>query len=370
MTRFVTPLIALLVCGTALAGCASNGAGLLSSLNASKKTASVADPKTQAAATDPALPTDMESGVRQAQQQRLAGNYDDAIHILSQLMLVASDDPRVVGEYGKTLAQKGRAQEAVQFLTRATELQPADWSLYSALGVAYDQTGDQASARAAYEHALALRPNEPSVLNNYALSRMLAKDPDMARQLIARAQNAGGASDPKIARNIELVNKLAPAPAAVAEQKAVSAQAPGTAVHAPTPVSSQLLPALTPSTHDAQAQQAQQHPAPSSQVVMQAVPADALAGPVKTASHAPTSLTLRAAAKTSEPTPKPMAKADTKIAAKTDTRPVKPVDAKSVANGAESKTAKAAETKTDAKPDNAPAVKSAIPALRQTASAY
>ncbi len=376
MTRFVTPLIALLVCSTALTGCASDGAGLLSSLNASKKTASVPDPKTQAAA-DPALPTDIESGVRQAQLQRLAGNYDDAIHTLSQLMLVASDDSRVVGEYGKTLAQKGRAQEAVQFLTRATELQPTDWSLYSALGVAYDQTGDQASARAAYEHALQLHPNEPSVLNNYALSRMLANDPNMARQLITRAQNAGGASDPKIARNIELVNKLTPVPTA-AEQKAVSTQTPGTAVHAPTPVSSQLLPALTPSTHDAQAQQAQQHPAPSSQVVMQAVPADPLAGPVKTASHAPAPPTLHVAAKTGDPTSKPVAKADTKVAAKTDTRPVKPDDAKSVAKGSESKTPKTAETKTDAKsdaksdakPDNAPAVKSAIPALRQTASAY
>ena len=74
------------------------------------------------------------------------------------MMLVASDDPRVVGEYGKTLAEKGRAQDAVQFLTRATELQPNDWTLYSALGVSYDQIGDQASARMAYEHALALKP--------------------------------------------------------------------------------------------------------------------------------------------------------------------------------------------------------------------
>ena len=98
------------------------------------------------------------------------------MHILSQLMLVASDDPRVVSEYGKTLAQKGRAQEAVQFLTRASELQPNDWTLYSALGVAYDQLGNQSAARIAYEHALTLQPGEASVLNNYALSRMLAND--------------------------------------------------------------------------------------------------------------------------------------------------------------------------------------------------
>ena len=188
---------------------------------------------------------DIESSVRDAQQKRLAGHYDEAIGILSQVMLVASDDPRVIGEYGKTLAEKGRAQDAVQFLTRATELQPNDWSYYSALGVAYDQVGDQASARLAYEHALQLKPGEPSTLNNYALSRMLANDPAMARELIARAQAAGGASDPKIARNIALVNNLAPKPEAAAVAQPAAApdhSAAGTPVGTPMPVTSSPLP--------------------------------------------------------------------------------------------------------------------------------
>ena len=73
-------------------------------------------------------------------------------------MLVASDDPRVVAEYGKSLAQKGRAQDAVEFLNRAIELSGNDWTLYSALGVSYDQLGNQTAARTAYEHALALKP--------------------------------------------------------------------------------------------------------------------------------------------------------------------------------------------------------------------
>jgi hypothetical protein len=182
-------------------------------------------------------------------------------------MLVASDDPRVVGEYGKTLAEKGRASEAVQFLTRATELQPRDWTLYSALGVAYDEAGDQISAGRAYEHALALRPGEPAILNNYALSRMLASDPAMARQLIATAASAGGASDPVIARNIALVNALASQPAPMAFQ-APAAKGSDVALRAPTPI---VTPAALPAV-----------PAVSNpQVVMQAVPADPLAGPVK-----------------------------------------------------------------------------------------
>ena len=268
---------------------------------------------TKAAAADIAdskLPTDVEGGVRTAQLERVAGKYDEAIHTLSQLMLIASDDPRVIGEYGKTLAEKGRAQDATQFLGRAIELQSNDWTLYSALGVAYDQLGDQTEARKAYEHALSIKPGEPSVLNNYALSRMLANDPAQARQLIARAQIAGGGSDPKIARNIALVNGLAPAPApeAVLVPKAAPAQMAASArLGAPTPLGVHALP---PVAQTAANVPAQKPVTPSPQVVMQAVPFDPLAGPVKTATHAPTPLI----AKKAEPAPKLASKDDGKSA--------------------------------------------------------
>jgi Flp pilus assembly protein TadD len=300
MMRFAPSLASLLLCGSVLAGCASDNSGVLGSIGQHKNVF--------ASAGSDALTTDVDSGVRQAQQARLAGRYDDAIHTLSQLMLLASDDPRVVGEYGKALVEKGRAREAVQFLTRATELQPRDWTLYSALGVAYDEAGDQISAGRAYEHALALRPGEPAILNNYALSRMLASDPAMARQLIASAASAGGASDPVIARNIALVNSLALAPTPVAQAaqspQALAAKAPAADIASRAPIAT---PAALPAV-----------PAVSNpQVVMQAVPADPLAGPVKSRA-------------------KPQAK------------PVTPDD----------KTAKAADAK------------SAIPDLRQTALNY
>ena len=174
MLRFAPRVTVLLLCGAALAGCASTSD--VSKLTGGD-TAKGHAQKEEAQASDKlATPTDLESGVRQAQLLRYAGKYDEAVNILSQLMLVASDDARVVSEYGKTLAQMGRAQEAQEFLSRAIELSGNDWTLYSALGVSYDQLGNQVSARTAYEHALALRPEEPSVLNNYALSRMLAGD--------------------------------------------------------------------------------------------------------------------------------------------------------------------------------------------------
>src|SRR4051812_7975101 len=165
------------------------------------------DPATKAeskpAVQQPA--TNLEDSIRQAQMLRLAGQYPEAIKHLSQLMMLASDDSRVISEYGKTLTSMGRASDAVNFLTRAQQLQPNDWTIYSALGVAYDQVGDQNSAKNVYETALKLKPEEPSVLNNYALSRMLAKDPEAARKLAARAEGANSIADSKIARNVAMI---------------------------------------------------------------------------------------------------------------------------------------------------------------------
>jgi hypothetical protein len=116
------------------------------------------------------------------------------------------------------------------------------------------------------------------VLNNYALSRMLAGDTEGAKTIMARAQAAGGASDAKIAANIALVNKLvakadvsASKPAAQAQNIQPSTEKQQT-VAAPTPVAATALP---PANAD---------------VVMQPVPADPLAGPVKPATHKPTAI--------------------------------------------------------------------------------
>ncbi|HUO89355.1 MAG TPA: tetratricopeptide repeat protein [Rhizomicrobium sp.] len=241
--------VSVALCATAVTGCSA-----LSGDNDRSNLASETPAETSTA------PLDIASSVQQAQDLRTKGDLNGAMRILSQLMLAAPDDSRIVGEYGKLLVQQGRIGDAVQFLNRAIQLQPSDWTYYSALGVAYDQMGDRSDARLAYEHALTLKPNEPAVLNNYAMSRMLAGDTAAARALMARAQ-ATGSTDPKIAANLELLNHM-PNPAAPAP----------TAARAPT------APAAAPTARTAKA--APQPLAGGAHVVMQAVPADPLAGPV------------------------------------------------------------------------------------------
>jgi Flp pilus assembly protein TadD len=196
----------------------------------------------------------VDSNLSKVQSLRAGGDYAGAVKILSQLLLVSPDNARVIGEYGKVLAEQGRAREAVEFLTRATMLSPEDWALHSALGVAYDETGDYAKARIAYEAALKLKPGEASALNNYAMSRMMAGDAPMAKNLIHQA--AAASRDLKIARNLAMIDELAahapaqmPAPVAAAAPKPVEPAAPRPAIaQAPLPAVRTVTAAPVPVT--------------------------------------------------------------------------------------------------------------------------
>jgi Flp pilus assembly protein TadD len=410
--RLAPSLVALLISCSALGSTAQ--AGWFSSDPKPAETPKEASKKDDTAAPQPAATLD--DSIRQAQMLRLAGKYDEAIKNLSQLMLVAADDGRVISEYGKTLVSMGRAEEAQKFLARAQQLQPNDWTVYSALGVTYDQIGNQQEARADYERALALKPGEPSVLSNYALSRMLAKDPTAARKLADSAEVANTAApDDKIKRNIAMIRSMAsaadssatntpaPSPVPVAAPHVAVATAPLAAPvqhvqptpavtrPAPVPVASSAMSHPVAANPVAQAQPLVAQ-APSQQprgVVMQPVPVDPLAGPVAT--HAPRSLQPKTEAgndtlvKSEAPKPvveaaKPVPVAKPAPTAKVSL-PVKAADVKPGATPAAPKVLPPAPVKTaDAKPADAkataktadikPASKEAIPGLRLSANAY
>jgi len=195
-TRLATLKVAALSLALASVASGASAAGLFGFLNRSddgKQQQTVPDSVARAnynptpGGKSDNAPMDLDTALIKAQLSRRLGEFADATKILSQLVLFAPDDSRVMGEYGKTLAAQGKSDDALAFLDRAIQIRPDDWTFHSAAGVAYDQKGQYPLAQASYARALALKPGEPSVLNNAALSYMQSGDLDTADQMIHQA---------------------------------------------------------------------------------------------------------------------------------------------------------------------------------------
>jgi Flp pilus assembly protein TadD len=259
MDRFFVRTASIVVCAMWAAGC-GGPAATDSALTKPAAKASTAD-----------TPTTVAEEVASAHALRVKGDYAGAAKAFGQLMLAEPDDPTVVAEYGKTLVQQERSKDALAFLQRAEELQANDWTVYSAMGVAYDQLDDHTHARLAYEQALHLKPGAYPVLNNYAVSRMLAGDLVGARRLFAQTSPS---SDPKIAANLAVLDSMS-------KRSAVAAASTTLPAAHPAP---QRLAALKPTaggvSHTTGTGGANGAPRVLAGVMMEKVPVDPQAGPV------------------------------------------------------------------------------------------
>lgn len=86
----------------------------------------------------------------------------------------ASADPAINGlaleGEGLALAQLGHTDEAVASLQAAVAKEPSAWRAWNALGSEFDRRYDWASAKAAYDHAIASSGGAAIVLNNRGFS--------------------------------------------------------------------------------------------------------------------------------------------------------------------------------------------------------
>ena len=81
----------------------------------------------------------------------------------------ARDDARKQVEFGIEVAQHGLWREAIYRWERATLIDPTYAAAHNNLAIAYEQEGDLDKARAAYDKALELEPDNVFVIQNYEL---------------------------------------------------------------------------------------------------------------------------------------------------------------------------------------------------------
>jgi Tfp pilus assembly protein PilF len=72
-------------------------------------------------------------------------------------------------EFGIQVAQRGLWREAIYRWERATQLDPSYAAAFNNLAVAYEHEGQLDKARAAYEKAIELEPNNTMIRQNFDL---------------------------------------------------------------------------------------------------------------------------------------------------------------------------------------------------------
>ena len=98
----------------------------------------------------------------------LSGKADEALALLLPLKDEYKDQPEVVEGLGLGFYLKSDFRNAVSYLERAVALRPPDTSLLNALGDSYQQLGEKAKAKEAFERSLQLNPTQQAVVDRLA----------------------------------------------------------------------------------------------------------------------------------------------------------------------------------------------------------
>lgn len=131
------------------------------------------------------------------------GQKDKARSVLEQATMYNSDNKAIASEYGRLALDMGDVEIARKLLARAEDPKNPDWRLLSAQGTVEAKDNNLDAAQGYYERALALKPEEPSLLNNLALVHALRGDAKGAERLLRQA--GANNSNEKVRQNLALV---------------------------------------------------------------------------------------------------------------------------------------------------------------------
>lgn len=132
-------------------------------------------------------PADPVAGVKLAEALRQLGQHEQAATIAQQVLVTQPQNVDAMLEIGRAHIARGQAFYGIASLEQARTLAPNDWRPLSLLGVAYQQVRRADDARAAWNEALRLSPDNAEVMNNAAMAQMTGGDPAGAETLLRRA---------------------------------------------------------------------------------------------------------------------------------------------------------------------------------------
>ena len=152
-------------------------------------------------------PKDLEALLGLARNLRYMGLAGQAGRVLEENLEAFAANPRLLAELGRAELAAGQAGPAIDRLQASIGGDPAEWRTYSALGIAYDYEKSRQLAAAAYRTALELCIDNPTVLNNMAVSAVLAGDVDGGIAILKRIPPFARQSAP-VQNNLALFNEI------------------------------------------------------------------------------------------------------------------------------------------------------------------
>jgi len=134
-------------------------------------------------------PNDPDLILATARNLRYSGAPQKSIEVVNRLIATVGPQEPLLIELGKDYLAADQLNLAASVLTQARSTDPSSWQILSALAVVQDYQGNYKDAQETYEAGLKIAPNNPTLLNNYALSLAQSGQLDSA---ITALQNAIG----------------------------------------------------------------------------------------------------------------------------------------------------------------------------------
>ena len=129
--------------------------------------------------------------VAQARLDRKMGQLDKALQLFRSVTERDPGNPYACFEYGETLRQAGKPQEAIKVLDRTLAISPAMSGAWAAKGLAFVALEKPADGAKCFERALLLEPDFTLALDPLAAHYLDLDEPDKANALLERAVSTG-----------------------------------------------------------------------------------------------------------------------------------------------------------------------------------
>ena len=129
-------------------------------------------------------PDSLDPILGQARNLRYSGKPRDAIGVLRRAMEGRGEQTPLLLELAKAQFASALTADSRETLLRLRDLTPEDWQVFAMLAMLEDNKGRFVEAQDLYRTALALSPDNASIVNNYSLSLAQAGELTKAIQLL------------------------------------------------------------------------------------------------------------------------------------------------------------------------------------------